>query len=287
MSSPFSILYLEDDYQDVRILTKTIQSIFAEYGEQELVQLDTMEKVSKYLDAKGIEWVENYAQLQNCLEQNKMQEYKLFLIDMKMKGEASVRGWEIIEKIREKRGDQASPIWILSNYSFFEKPAEKEYGIQHFFTKNEAGYDRLKRELMEWFLPVKSRPQEQYLEFLNSSDQIEQVPVSEIVSIEIKNREHFLYRLDPNGFKAHRNGYPPHRFFDATLKQIQEKGIRDLVQISYGMIINIKMVESIQGSGKKYCVWLSQRGENQPLSVSYQYLKKLKEIYGDPLPLVQ
>ena len=87
MSSPFPILYLEDDYNDACILAKMINDIFKEYGEKDSIQFHTAKDVLEYLSAKGIDWTENYEQFKNRMEQQlKLQEYKLFLIDMKMGG---------------------------------------------------------------------------------------------------------------------------------------------------------------------------------------------------------
>ena len=288
MNNLFSMLYLEDDYSDACAFAKMILDIFREYGETDSIPLASAEDVRNYLCRKGIDWINHNKQFQQCMDQpSRLQKYSLFLIDMKMKGEGGVRGWEIIENIREKRGDQASPIWILSNYSFFAQPAKKDYHIQHFFSKSAAGYGQLKDELIEMFLPVKPIAQKQCLEFTNSSGQNVQIPVSQIVSIEIANRHHYLYQLDQKGIVAHKRAFPSYKIFEIAQRQIQEKGISDLVQISYGVMINVKLVERIEGSGKRYYVWLSQRGDNKPLSVSYPYLKKLKEIYGDSLSLFQ
>lgn len=282
MKLPFSILYLEDDHKDAYVLANMVREIFKAYGESSIESLQDEEKTLEYLSSKGIDWVENYEQFQGYLDQPlRLQEYKLFLIDMKLGGEGGVRGWEIIEKIREKRGNQASPIWILSNFGFFAQPAKREYSIQHFFPKSQAGYSQLKDLLIESFLPVKAIAQKQCLEFKDSRDCTVQIPVSQVVSIEIMNRKHYLYQLDAKGIIAHKKAFPPHKIFEIAQKQIREKGISDLVQISHGVIINVKLVERIEGSGKKYQAWLSQRGDNKPLSISYPYLKKLKEIYGD------
>ncbi len=287
MYRPFSILYLEDEASDACEFAEMIQDIFqTEYGEKEMEPFLTSEAVNQYLGGKGIDWIEHYRQFLECLEQpEKFQNYTLFLMDMKMEGEGGVRGWEMIEKIREKCPCRPSPIWILSNYSFFAQPAKKEYRIQHFFTKSAEGYSRLRDELIDRFLPVTAVPPKQYLEFPDSMGQVVRIPVSQIVSVEVVNRRHYLYQLDAKGIMAHKRGFPPHKIFEIAKKQIEEKAIHDLVQISHTAIINTKLVEHIQGSGKRYFVWLSQRGDNKPLAVSYTYLKKLKEIYGDPLPL--
>lgn len=284
MDAQLSILYIEDNFEDASHLAKVIMNIFKEYDKR--LDLNTEESVLKYLSTKGVDWIKNYDQFYNSLEQlSRLQQYKLFLVDMKMNGEGGVRGWEFIERIREKRGNQASPIWILSNYIFFARLAEKEYNIHHFFSKTSEGYDQLKDMLIEFFLPVRSTAQKDYLEFTNSRNSIVQIPVSQIVSIEIVNRHHYLYQLDPKGIIAHRRAFPPYKIFEIALKQICEKNISDLVQISHGVIINVKLVEHIQGSGKKYYLWLSQRGDSKPLNISYPYLKTVKNIYGDPLPL--
>lgn len=284
MSAPFSLMYLEDELRDASAFAKIIQEAFAERGEEKTARLENAEEAAIYLREKGIDWIESYEQFQSCLEQ--LDKYRLFLIDMKVAGETGVRGWEAIEKIREKRGNQASPIWILSNYSFYERLAKRDYQIQHFFSKNPEGYERLKGALAELFLPAVTAGQSEYLEFKDSQERSVQIPVSEIVSVEIENRQHYLYQLDPDGIFSHKKGFPPHKIFHIAQKQIAEKKIRDLVQISHGVIINVKLVERIEGSGKNYRVYLCQRGDNRPLKVSYSYLKNLKESYGDPLPLL-
>lgn len=285
MDKLFSVLYLEDDINDARIVAKLIQELLKEYGEKPQNSFGSVQEVYDYLFEKGFEWTRSFEEFQKNLDQNAIKDYKVFLIDMKMENESGVRGWEIIEKIREKRSNQASPIWILSQYSFFARPAKREYSIQHFFHKDQQGYVELKEILTEVFLPIKPKDYEEYLEFEDGKNTIVRIPVNRVVSIEIVNRHHFLYELDKKGFAAHKKAFPPHKIFDLAKEQIRKKEIHDLVQISHGVIVNIKLVERIEGSGKRYFLYLSQRGDNKPLSVSYQYLGKLKEIYGDPLPV--
>ena len=96
----------------------------------------TSETVKQYLGGKGIDWIEHYRQFLECLEQpEKFQHYTLFLMDMKMEGEGGVRGWEMIEKIREKRPRHPSPIWILSNYSFLRGQLKKNTIYSTFLLK--------------------------------------------------------------------------------------------------------------------------------------------------------
>lgn len=113
------------------------------------------------------------------------------------------------------------------------------------------------------------------------------ISISEIVSIEIEDGMHYLYRLNANDGLAHKIGFPPYKILDIAKKQIQEMNIHSLVQISHGVIVNVKLVDRIQGDGKRYWVWLRKRGENKPLSISYPYLRNIRAVYGEDLTVFQ
>ena len=278
-----NILYVEDDPSDAYRFAEVILKLCE--PSRNTQSLDNTQEIRSFFHQNGIEWIQRYSKASQLANLD-MSSYELFIIDLKLNEPEGVTGWQLVTQIRNMRASLGlpAPIWILSRYSFFALPAQTNYHIQHFFSKNESGYNNLLSALQESFFPYEPLNDEPSLNFKDMTGKTYNFPVSQIISIQIKNRCQFLYYCSSKHNFSHKFSYPTADLFHDALKQIEDKHIQNLIRISYGVIINADYIENIKGANKHYRISLFQNGILNEHEISYVYLKKVKDYFGDPLP---
>lgn len=253
----FSILYLDDEEKDRETMWALIDSMEKEAKREGYIRL-TMVSSSKDL-----------------FQASSQTQYDLLILDMNLQERVSIEGWEILWKLRRERKEAAS-IWVVSHFSHVQGILFRDGLAQKFFPKTPEGYARLKEAL--WYTSELCG-EDAILEVPGERPyRVKKVPVHQIVSIEARKKEHFVYKLNESGQVAFRQACTGRSdFLKKVLQEIEIRKIRDLVQVSRTTIVNVRYIQQVIQEDGNYKLVMVQHGQGQPeqIPVGRSFLKSL------------
>ena len=291
-----SILYLEKNPLEARRFAKTTYEVACRLRrENDISEMpENHDDFQQFFSSCGIKWIRNFREWQ----EHDASLYQLIILDIHLNETKALEGWKLIENLRkyqcplnriqaEKANHKAPEVWVLSNLSHFRNLLFEQMHVDRYFQKSEEGYRRLKEELTCRYMPAEETSGHLTLKTLYG--QIKQFPVDQILAIETVPRSedalsrhqfHFLYLANRRGDEAIQIVLAADfALIKEVNQQLQDNGVKDLIQISRTAIINLKQITGIIRENRQLYVTIAQRNGVLYL-VTRTYLKLMEDGLG-------
>lgn len=282
----FSILYLEDDEKDVKLFAEEVRFAVQEMTGKPDNRTINHETLIRFLDEWGIQWVRDE---EVFLKEARENEYRLMIIDLFFEDKRDALGMTLVEKLEDHpiKGDPL--VWILSRLSHYRVIMTNQAKVHRFFCKDSKDFNIMRNLLVKIFGSQREATDEE-LEFMSPYQEKMIIKVSQIIAIDVTSigshkqyRQRRIYCIDPVEVFA-RTEFVGGRYdlIKDVLHQVKKKNMRDLLQISRTIIINIRHIKKIEVRKKNYYLTMSQCGDNieSQIKVGGIYQVALSKVLG-------